>query len=120
MRGMQCSRCLRYRGSLECDAFPRGIPEDILTGMVDHGKAYAGDGGKRYNPIPGSELKKSEPGVEAVVENINKITAREEVAYRRVKDVLIRRGYVEDDFEEGGALYGYSVNELIDLAKVGA
>ena len=38
-------------------------------------------------------------------------------AYERVKRVLIGRGYVEADFEEGGVLYGQSVNDLIDLVR---
>jgi hypothetical protein len=38
-------------------------------------------------------------------------------AYLRVKEVLKRKGYYDSDFEEGGPLYGYSVNDLIDLAR---
>jgi hypothetical protein len=119
MRTAQCSTCLRYRGSLECDAFPRGIPEDILTGQADHTKPYEGDSGKRYKAVPGTTLTKSEDEVEAVVDNINELTAKEDRAYRRAKDVLIRRGYAAEDFEEGGVLYGYSTNELIEMGRAG-
>lgn len=31
-----------------CDAYPLGIPEEILSLVVDHRKPYAGDGGIQY------------------------------------------------------------------------
>lgn len=45
------------------------------------------------------------------------IAEKDDLAYSRVKQVLIGKGYVESDFEEGGPLYGWSVNQLIDLAR---
>jgi len=42
---------------------------------------------------------------------------RDELAYNRVKQVLRGKGYVDADFDEGGPLYGWSVNQLIDLAR---
>lgn len=51
MMGNQCPRCLRYRGDLTCDAFPQGIPEEVLTGAHDHTKPL-GDEQKLYEPIP--------------------------------------------------------------------
>ena len=45
------------------------------------------------------------------------IVAKEEKTYEQIKADLIARGYVETDFEPGGPLYGYSTNELIDLAR---
>lgn len=116
MRTEQCSRCLRYRGSLECDAFPSGIPEAILTGQADHSEPYLGDGGKLYKPVPGTALRKSDEP-DAIVQNINPLINREEKAYRRARSVLIRRGYEEADFEEGGVLYGKSTNELVEMAR---
>lgn len=117
MRTMQCGICLRYRGELTCDAFPRGIPEIILTGEWDHRKSHAGDNDKTFKPLPKILEKSGIPGIEAMVDNINDVFNRDEVAYNRVKDVLKRKGYVDADFERDGALYGYSVNELIDLAR---
>jgi hypothetical protein len=38
-------------------------------------------------------------------------------AYERVKEVLYRKGYTSADFEEGGRLYGESVNELVVRAR---
>jgi hypothetical protein len=49
--------------------------------------------------------------------HVNDVFNREQIAYDRVKAVLQRKGYEPEDFEEGGVLYGYSVNELIEMAK---
>lgn len=116
MRTSQCGRCLRYRGDLTCDAFPDGIPEGILTGIVDHADPVEGDDGKRFRPIP-MPLKKADNGVEAVVDTINEVVSKDAKAYQRVKAVLKRKGYRDEDFEEGGPLYGWSVNQLIDLVR---
>lgn len=35
---------------LTCDAFPGGIPWDILLSKVDHRKPFAGDGGIAFDP----------------------------------------------------------------------
>jgi len=45
------------------------------------------------------------------------IVDSDEEKYRRVKDALIAKGYREADFNEGGPLYGWSVNELLELAR---
>ena len=36
----QCDICKNYQGLLTCEAFPDGIPEDILQGDFDHTKKY--------------------------------------------------------------------------------
>jgi len=62
----QCLNCAHYRGAdfdekrtssgtmllawLACDAFPRGIPEEIRTGQHDHRLPFKGDRGVRYEP----------------------------------------------------------------------
>jgi len=33
-----CNKCANYFGDLACQAFPKGIPENILTGKNDHRK----------------------------------------------------------------------------------
>jgi hypothetical protein len=35
----------------KCKAFPKRIPEEILTGNDDHSKPFKGDGGIRFEPI---------------------------------------------------------------------
>lgn len=46
-----------------------------------------------------------------------KVYDRDEVAYGRIKTVLLRMGYVESDFDEGGPFYGWSVNELVEWTR---
>lgn len=113
MRTDQCGRCLRYRGDLQCDAFPEGIPEDIATGQYDHSRKY-GEESFTFEPIPEDALVKAEGGT-ALIEHINKIVDREDETYTKVKEALKSKGYVDSDFAPGGPLYGYSTNELLNL-----
>lgn len=46
----QCITCKRYHFEAACEAFPDGIPYEIISGQVDHAKPYNGDGGLQYNP----------------------------------------------------------------------
>jgi hypothetical protein len=39
---------LILNGGKKCKAFPDGIPEDILTGVLDHTKEYPGDHGIQF------------------------------------------------------------------------
>ena len=45
----KCNRCahVKARGQ-SCLAYPKGIPQAILTGQHDHRKPYRGDGGVRF------------------------------------------------------------------------
>ena len=42
--------CTEEAGLL-CDAFPEGIPDDILLCKFDHHKPYRGDHGIQFEPI---------------------------------------------------------------------
>ena len=44
----QCGICKYAKGGLTCAAYPRGIPEEILTGEVDHTEPYKGDHGIQF------------------------------------------------------------------------
>jgi len=44
-----------------------------------------------------------------------KMVDEEQAAYDKMQAALIGQGYTPEDFEEGGPLYGMSVNELRDL-----
>jgi hypothetical protein len=66
-----CSTCIRFLGNqqgptvenegvssipkLICDAFPSGIPEDIVTGRNDHTSPVDGDNGLMYIEMPDAE-----------------------------------------------------------------
>jgi hypothetical protein len=43
MQSDQCMRCKHFLGRLTCLAYPTGIPEEILTGEVDHSEPQEGD-----------------------------------------------------------------------------
>ncbi len=52
-----CFSCrhLRMTFPVSCDAFPDGIPEDILDCTVQHDAPYPGDNGIQFEPRDGEE-----------------------------------------------------------------
>lgn len=48
---MQCIECNHFRGALKCDAYPDGIPYEILVGEHDHTEPFKGDNGIQFEPI---------------------------------------------------------------------
>jgi hypothetical protein len=44
----QCISCKHYNLGGSCDAFPEGIPLEIITGGFDHHNSYPGDHGIQY------------------------------------------------------------------------
>lgn len=53
----QCDECKHLRAKAQrtdpntCDAFPAGIPDEVLWNRHDHKKPYPGDNGVRFEPI---------------------------------------------------------------------
>ncbi|MCK9596452.1 hypothetical protein M0R19_04670 [Candidatus Pacearchaeota archaeon] len=45
-----CVNCIHFKEEkgLPCDAFPKGIPDEILSGSFDHHKPFKGDHGIRF------------------------------------------------------------------------
>lgn len=53
-----CPWCKWFHGGRKCDAFPDGIPPEILFGDIRHRVPYPGDHGFQYIRIdPGIEIK---------------------------------------------------------------
>jgi hypothetical protein len=47
----QCIDCSRYEGLNTCEAYPDGIPVEIITGEHDHTEPFPGDNGIRFEAI---------------------------------------------------------------------
>jgi hypothetical protein len=45
-----CASCARKAAGPYCEAFPMGIPEEIIEGTERHIEPYGTDGGKTYLP----------------------------------------------------------------------
>ena len=51
-----CNACARLRsGRATCDAYPGGIPQDMLTLAGDHHAPRPGDHGLRFELAPGAD-----------------------------------------------------------------
>lgn len=49
---IQCNGCIHFhKHSGGCDAFPEGIPKEIILGKHDHHYPYEGDHGILFEPI---------------------------------------------------------------------
>ena len=46
-----CISCKWFIDGGTCKAFPKGIPDDFLTGELQHTIPYPGDNGIQYEPI---------------------------------------------------------------------
>jgi len=50
----KCVYCKHFNHlEWNCMAYTGGIPEEILTGEIDHTKPYKGDNGIQFEPIEG-------------------------------------------------------------------
>lgn len=52
--GERCYQCRHVRVDYSCDAFPDGMPIEIVNGF-DHSQPLAGDNGIRFEPRPEGE-----------------------------------------------------------------
>jgi hypothetical protein len=64
--GIELSACMyckhKHEGAATCDAFPDGIPADILTMKSDHTEPFPGDNGIIFEPEnPDSLPVRNEP-----------------------------------------------------------
>ena len=56
MQSNQCLQCSHFLGrgdkrfGFVCEAFPKGIPDEIVTGQFNHTKPYPGDHGIQFEP----------------------------------------------------------------------
>jgi hypothetical protein len=56
-----CIFCRHLKeGSIRCEAFPEGIPDDLLFVLHDHREPYPGDRGIRFELKPGEEASLGE------------------------------------------------------------
>jgi hypothetical protein len=46
-----CWKCKHFREKAACNAFPKGIPADILSSKADHHRPCPGDRGIRFEPV---------------------------------------------------------------------
>lgn len=54
LRVSQCVFCRHaHTSGPTCDAFPKGIPDEILRNEHDHRQPFIGDHGIRFEPDPG-------------------------------------------------------------------
>ena len=52
MQSDQCILCKHYNFFTQCEAFPKGIPEEIFSGEFDHEEKYPGqDNDIVFEPI---------------------------------------------------------------------
>lgn len=63
-----CVRCQRYRGirpgvGAACQAYPDGIPTEILASVVSHMRPHKGDGGLTFMPKQGERGMATDPPV---------------------------------------------------------
>jgi len=52
-----CATCARFNRKDKtqevCEAYPNGIPQEILDAETDHREVYPGDGGLVWKPVAG-------------------------------------------------------------------
>ena len=55
-----CFLCKRYQDSYQCEAFPQGIPADVIASRVDHRRPLAGDQGLQFAAVSPAAVRYAE------------------------------------------------------------
>ena len=98
-----CQTCRHYYQNtpgdmLACEAFPKGIPDPILSGAVDHRRSYPGDQGISYEPMHGPEIIPRDEG-EIKVGTVNMdVDLGDEVIKRGGIDIMIQVNPIKERF----------------------
>jgi SWI/SNF-related matrix-associated actin-dependent regulator 1 of chromatin subfamily A len=110
---------------------------DILKALLEEGSdvvyssggTWADSGGVESGEAPQSEGATDHAGDDQESDSASagsgqgfsdvtkQVFDQENLAYKRTKKVLIKLGWKETDFLDGGPLYGWSTNQLIDLVR---
>lgn len=61
MRVSQCLFCRHAQANNTCEAFPKGIPQQILDNRILHNRPYPGDHNIQFEPEKGVENMSFEP-----------------------------------------------------------
>jgi hypothetical protein len=86
----QCISCARFEGFGKCEAFPEGIPNEIMSGEFDHRQEHEGDHGLRWIPLVDT-VSASAATTEGEMSTI------EETTGTRWRSVLVLEGVETDD-----------------------
>lgn len=57
---MNCQFFKPIKDNWHCDAFPKGIPQDIITSEFDHHNPHEGDHGIQFKEMPEDHTQKDE------------------------------------------------------------
>jgi len=53
---LECTHWKKKEDGMKCDAFPSGIPLDILISRLDHTKTVFGDRGIFFDPVKPDDI----------------------------------------------------------------